>query len=88
MWNDPPTRMVEWTSGASPPWSKAMVKPLHRVVRPDSGPDAGKLPDWDVVFADQRAAGLLGVGYYRIDGADFDLLRWLTREAIRRGCAY
>ena len=22
VWNDPPTRMVEWTSGASPPWPR------------------------------------------------------------------
>jgi hypothetical protein len=84
LWDDPCTRMVQWTSGASPAWPKAKVKPLHRV-SPNS---AGQLPDWEVVFSDQKASGLKGFGMYYIDGADFDLLRWLTREAIRRGCAY
>ena len=84
VWDDPPTRMVQWTGNASPPWPRAYVKPLHRVV----ANSAGKMPDWQVVFADHVASGLKGVGWYYIDGADFDLLRWLTREAVRRGCAY
>ena len=84
VWDDPPTRMVQWTATAAPPWPRAYVKPLHRVV-PNS---ASKLPDWKVVFADHRASGCKGVGWYYIDGADYDLLRYLTREAIRTGCAY
>jgi hypothetical protein len=88
IWDDPPTRMVQWTSGASPPWPKAYVKPLHRVVAPGSGQYAGQLPDWEKVLINSMIAGTKGIGFYYIDGADFDLLRWLTREAIRRGCAY
>lgn len=88
IWDDPPTNMVKWTSGASPPWPKAVVKPLHRVVAPGSGPYAGQLPDWNIVFGNQKVAGLLGVGFYHIDGADFELVRWLTREALKRGVAY
>lgn len=88
IWDDPPTHMVEWTKGANPPWPKSVIKPMHRVVAPSKGEYAGQLPDWDVVFMDCKAAGTLGVGFYYIDGADFELVRWLTREAIRRGIAY
>lgn len=84
VYDDPCTRMVQWTSGASPYIPKAIVKPLHRVV-PNS---QGQMPDWDVVFSDWQASVLKGGGFYYIDGADFELLRWLTREALRRGCAY
>lgn len=84
IWDDPPTRMVNWLGGASPTIPKAIVKPLHRV----SPNTAGELPHWETVFADWKASGLLGGGWYYIDGADFDLLRWLTREAIRRGVAF
>jgi len=84
LWDDPPTNIVKWCAGAQPVIPKAVVKLLVRVV-PNS---AGQLPDWEAVFSDWKASGLLGGSWYYIDGADFDLVRWLTREAIRRGCAY
>lgn len=88
IWDDPPTRMVAWTSGANPRIPKAIVKPLHRVVAPDVGQFAGQLPNWEVVFSDWELSGLKGGGFYYIDGADFDLLLWLFKECIRRGVAY
>ena len=88
IWDDPPTHMVEWLGAASPSWPPALIKPVHRVVPPDTGEHAGQLPNWSVVFNDWRESGLKGGSYYYIDGADFELLRWLTRETIKRGCAY
>lgn len=84
IWDDPPTNIVKWCAGAMPKIPKEIIKPIFRVVANNSG----QLPDWGVVFNDWRASGCKGGAWYYIDGADFDLLRWLTREAVRRGVAY
>ncbi len=84
LWDDPPTNIVRWCAGAQPAIPKAIIKPIFRV----SPNNAGQLPDWNVVFDDTVKAGTKGCCFYYIDGADFELLRRLTREAIVRGCAY
>jgi hypothetical protein len=84
LWDDPPTQIVKWMAGASPPIHKRFVKPVIRVTPNNEG----KLPIWEEVFANWFQSGCKGGGFYYIDGADFDLLRQLIRLSISRGCAY
>jgi hypothetical protein len=84
IWDDPPTRMVQWGEGAQPRIPKSVIKPIFRVAKNNQG----QLPDFErVVFPNWRLSGCLGGAYYYIDGADFDWLLWLYKEAIRRGLA-
>lgn len=84
LWNDPCTRIVGWTAGATPSIPKSIVKPLHRI----SPNTAGQLPNWQEVFKDWQWSGLKGGGWYYIDGGDFDLLGWLVKESIKLRVCY
>lgn len=84
LWDDPPTRIVQWCKGASPSIPKAIVKPILRV----TANNAGERLYPKVAIADAKAAGTKGLALYYIDGAELEYLRAFIRDAIADGVAY
>jgi hypothetical protein len=84
IWDDPPTNIVKWCSGAQPVIPKAVIKPVFRVTRNNSG----ERLDMNVALDDAKIAGTKGMVLYTLDGGDLDFQIEFVKRAIAEGVAY